>query len=139
MDYKTYQKLILTVILLVIIDRVEFAYYPFEGLDRYIPFVTYDKPIIASWYVYCLSMIIQGFLWSFVAWMWLPMQKQFKWVVIAFGLCVLEFPITYGQPIATLPLPWQWYFPLSCSLLRLVAIMYYLGCVIEKAIKKSLL
>jgi hypothetical protein len=134
MDRKTLLKTLATALLLVLIDRVEFAYYPFEGVQRYVPFLTYATPIILSWYVYVMSILVQQFLWIVLLWMWLPMGKQFKWVVIAFFLCILEFPITYGQPIASLPLPWSWYFPISCSLLRLAAILYYLGCVIKKMI-----
>lgn len=134
MELKTLRKAIGTALIIVLIDRIEFAYYPFEGVERYVQFLLYDTPIIMSWYVYCLSVLVQGFLWSIVAWMWLPMAKDFKWVVIAFGLCIVEFPLTYGQPITSLPLPWGWFFPISCSLLRLMAVMYYLGCLFKRLI-----
>lgn len=132
MDRSATLKLSATCLLLIFIDRIEFAYYPFEGLDRKIPFLIYDKPMQISWYVYLISILIQHFAWTIVLWIWVPMQKEFKWVVIAFFLCVVEFHITYGRPIVTLPLPWNWFFPISCSLLRLAAVMYYLVCVVRK-------
>lgn len=132
-------KLLATVILLIFIDRIEFAYAPFEGskITVDLPFYEEDPehPIYLSWFVYLESIQVQHFLWTLLAWMWLPMAKDFKWVVIAFGLCVIELPLTYGEPIAKLPLPWQWYFPLSCSLLRLGAVLYYFTRVVFKLLR----
>lgn len=126
MERQVYLKMITTCALLLVIDRVEFAYYPFEGLDRSIPFLCCHEPIKISWWVYLISIQLQHFLWALILWMWMPMKRYFKWVVIAFGLCVIEFPLTYGEPVSQLPLPWQWYFPLSCSMLRLASIVYFI-------------
>jgi hypothetical protein len=137
MDRATMKKLITTGILLVVIDRMEFMYSPFQGLERYVPFACCHEPIQLSWWVYLVGIQIQYLLFTVVLYLWLPMQKEFKWVVIAFGLCVIELPLTYGRPIMQLPLPWQWYFPLSCSMLRLASIIYFLSMVLVRSINEK--
>lgn len=136
MDRETVKKLLVTSILLVVIDRIEFAYYPFQGSEVYVNFLVYETPMQISWYVYLLSILIQHFLFTLILWMWLPLKEDFKWVVFAFATCIVEFPINYGQPLVQLPLPWQWYFPVSCSLLRLFSILYYLTKVTMKALER---
>lgn len=124
------EKLILTAILLVLIDRIEFAYYPFQGSPIFVAFACCHEPIQLSWWVYLETIQVQHFLWTIIAFLWIPMRKEMIFIMIAFGLCVLEFPLTYGIPIAKLPLPFNWFFPLSCSLLRLAAILNFFRAVI---------
>lgn len=135
MDRSTILKLVSTCLLLVLLDRIEFAYYPFQGSGKTMGFLIHPEKESLSWWVYLLSIQVQYFLWTLILWIWIPFKQHWKWVVIAFALCVIEYPITFGKPIAHLPLPWDWFFPLSASLLRLVAIFYYLGCVVKKAIE----
>jgi hypothetical protein len=133
------KKLLLTGLLLIVIDRLEFAYYPFEGVQKYVSFVCCHEPIQLSWWVYLVSIQMQHFLWTVVLYVWIPegFKRQMLAIVAAFGLCVVELPLTYGQPIAKLPLPWSLYFPLSCSLLRLVAIMWFVTEFVRKVIKED--
>jgi len=128
-----------TCILLIVIDRMEFTYYPFQGVKKYVSFLCCFEPIILSWWVHLISIQMQHFLWTVVLFIWLPeeMNKPMYFVMGSFALCVIEFPLTYGIPIAKLPLPWQWYFPLSCSLLRLASIMYFITEFIRQALKEE--
>jgi hypothetical protein len=126
------KKVILTIVLLFIIDRIEFAYYPFQGLDRSIGFVCCHEPISVSWWVYLISIQMQLFLFTVILYLWVPLKKEMLYVMIAFGVCVIEFPITYGWPIAQIPMPFNLYFPVSCSLLRLASICYLMYVVVKK-------
>jgi hypothetical protein len=137
MNGEQLKKLIATAILLIIIDRIEFAYYPFEGVKKMVSFVCCHEPITISWWVYLVTIQVQYLLFTVILYIWIPqvMKREMLYIVIAFALCVIELPITYGRPIAQLPLPWQWYFPLSCSLLRLISIMWFLTVLVMKIIK----
>lgn len=137
MNRALFIKMLATACILIVIDRVEFAYYPFEGSKKMIGFICCHKPIKISWWIYLVSVQLQYFLFTVILYIWIPdiMKKEMLYIVIAFGLCVIEFPITYGRPIAQLPLPWQWYFPLSCSILRLFSIMWFITNLIRKLLK----
>lgn len=135
MDRRTLLKGIGTCLLLVVIDRIEFAYYPFEGNGRAVSFWCCQEPIAQSWWVQVESYYFQLFLFTVILLIWLPLKKHFIWVVVAFFLCMPEFALTYGEPIGKIPLPFEYYIPISVSLLRLVAICYYLGMSVKKALE----
>lgn len=121
---------IATGLILIVIDRVEFLYYAFEGNGKKVSFWCCQEPIAQSWWVQIESYYLQLFLFTLILLMWLPFWKHFIPVVGTFFLCMPEFWLTYGEPIAKLPLPFGWYIPVSVSALRMASVCYYLTVVV---------
>lgn len=126
------RKLITIAILLILWDRIEFLYYAFEGSDRKIGFFLIGDPIRLDSYVYFASIAFQQAITAIIIYMVIPIRAA-KYFVIASLVCFVEYFLTYGQPIAKIPLPFDFYLPLSGSTLRLASICYLLwSCVFTK-------
>lgn len=136
MDVKTILKLFATAAILVVIDRVEFLYYAYDGNGVTVSFWCCHEPIAQSWWVQIESYYLQLFLFSLIGLMWLPLKKHFWPICLTFFLCMVEFAFTYGEPIAKSPLPiFGWYVPASVSTLRFLAVMYYFTMVVREFLK----
>lgn len=125
------RKLITIGVLFILWDRVEFLYYLVEGRDTKIGFLLMGDPIRIDSYVYFASMYLQTLILVVILQMALPL-KSMKYLVIACLLCFIEYFVTYGQPIAKIPLPWNLYIPVSCSTLRLLSVCYVLYECVKK-------
>jgi hypothetical protein len=117
------RKLITVGILFILWDRVEFLYYLVEGRDTKIGFLMIGDPIRIDSYVYFASMYFQTVIIALILQLVLPLESM-KYFLIACLLCFLEYFVTYGRPIAKIPLPWELYIPVSCSTLRLLSVCY---------------
>lgn len=131
METKAFVKLLSTALLLILIDRAEFVYYAFDGNGKEMSFLCCHAPIAQSWWVQIESYYFQLFLFTMILLLWLPYTKAFMWVPITFFLCMPEFALTYGKPVAKIPLPFDWYIPISVSTLRLSAVCWYLYVVVR--------
>lgn len=117
------KKFIIIAILFLLYDRVEFLYYAFEGSERKVGFIIKGEPIRIDSYVYFASIGLQQVIASFIIYLLLP-WRSVKYFVIASVICFVEYFFTYGQPIAKIPLPADFYIPISASTLRFVSVCY---------------
>jgi hypothetical protein len=131
MDSRT---LIKIAILLLLYDRVEFLYYLVEGSERKIGFLLMGDPIRIDSYVYFASIGLQQLIFAFILQMFMPIRAA-KFFVLASAVCFIEYFLTYGQPVAKIPLPWELYIPVSGSALRLVSVCYFMYGAIKKAME----
>lgn len=115
-------KWIIIGILLLCYDRIEYLYYAFEGSDRYIPFLFSGEPIRLDAYVYFLSIRVQQIIFILILHILIGAPKATQWVLIAFILSLIEFPLTYNEPFFKIPLPFGFYVPGSTASLKFIAI-----------------
>jgi hypothetical protein len=131
MDSRT---LIKIAILLLLYDRVEFLYYLVEGSERKIGFLLMGDPIRIDSYIYFASIGLQQLIFAFILQMLIPIRAA-KFFVLASAVCFIEYFLTYGQPIAKIPLPWELYIPVSGSALWLVSVCYFMYGAVKKAME----
>lgn len=65
-----------------------------------------------------------------------PLRQYSVWVLYAFALSIIEYPLTYNEPIAKYMLPdliiFHPYISVSTALLKLFAVFYFMwGCVVK--------
>jgi hypothetical protein len=121
-------------ILLLLYDRVEFLYYLVEGSERKMGFLLMGDPIRIDSYIYFASIGLQQLIFAFILQMLIPIRAA-KFFVLASAVCFIEYFLTYGQPIAKIPLPWELYIPVSGSTLRLVSVCYFMYGEVKKAME----
>jgi hypothetical protein len=127
------RKLIAIAILLLLWDRVEFLYYAFEGRDTMVGFLIKGNPVRIDSYVYLASIYIQQVIMATIIYLLFPINAA-KYLVLACLICFVEYFLTYGQPITRIPLPRDFYIPVSGSTLRLLAVCFFMWRCVQKAL-----
>jgi hypothetical protein len=127
------RKFIIIAILFLLYDRVEFLYYAFEGSERKIGFIIKGDPIRIDSYVYFASIGLQQVIASFIIYLLLP-WRSVRLFVIASAVCFVEYFFTYGQPLAKIFLPFDFYVPVSASALRFASVCYVMYECVKKAL-----
>lgn len=143
--------IVLTIVLIVLYDRLEFFYYVAEphGAEPFIfwrtpwglifehasfPFVSKECLRLDN-YIYYASVKLQNFIFVYLVWLYIPVLRNYsKWIIISFGLCFLEYFLTYNEAAFLIPLPKfappiSWFIPDaipgSTATLKVGSIIYF--------------
>lgn len=114
---------------------MEYMYLPFEGNDTPVKILLKDFSIRLDSYVYYMFIKVEQILFVLLVQLFLTDMKNYtKWLVITFFLALIEYPLTYNEPIYKIMLPeffsWHPYVPVSTATLKLIAVCYFMyGCV----------
>jgi hypothetical protein len=130
------KRILIIVALLVVYDRVEYLYYAFEDSDSKIGFIIKGDPIRIDSYVYFLSIRIQQIIFALIFYYLVPLKSP-RWFLYACVAMLVEYPLTYNEPILTIPLPLDHYIPVSAAAFRLCAVGYFMYEVVNKLLKKE--
>lgn len=151
--------LISVLVLLILYFCLEYSWYlagkngdqPFFLFPGYLgaavgsfPFC-YHQAIRLDAYIYNAAIKLQNFIFVLVIWLFCVrvLRKYAKWMLISFGLCFLEYFITYGDAVYQIPLPLDWlakllfdgghiYFPVSMSPVKFISIAWFSVGVIKQ-------
>lgn len=127
------RRVLLLAIALLIWDRIEFLYYAFEGMNTMVGFPFIGNPVRIDSYVYFASISFQQIITAWIVCMFVDFRYS-RWFLFASVICFVEYFLTYGMPIAKIPLPWHLYIPVSASTLRLCSIFYLMYVAVKKMI-----
>lgn len=137
------RKLITIAILLLIYDRLEYAWYVVEGMNVYykVPYVFTGNAIRIDSWVYLASVKVQHIVTIYILHILLPMREYTKWILVAFALALIELHLTYNEPFMRIFLPvignWQPYIPVSTATLKLASVCYFIFGCIQNALKSD--
>lgn len=127
MERKNYLILSFLVLLFFL---MEYLYLPAEGNTTPVKIVFKDFSIRLDSYVYFAAIKVEQFIFVVVLHIILPMKDYTKWLVYSFLAAIVEYPLTYNEPIYKLPLPLDFYIPVSTASLKFTAVAYFMtGCV----------
>jgi hypothetical protein len=129
MDKKVY---ILLSVYVIAFFLCEYMYLPFEGNTTEVKILLKDFSVRLDSYTYFLFIKLEQLI--FVLVVRLFVKENSIWMLYAFGLAMIEYPLTYNEPIAKIMLPdfwgWQPYIPVSTATLKFSAVCYFMwGCV----------
>jgi hypothetical protein len=129
MDKKVY---ILLSVYVIAFFLCEYMYLPFEGNTTEVKILLKDFSVRLDSYTYLLFIKLEQLI--FVLVVRLFVKENSIWMLYAFGLAMIEYPLTYNEPIAKIMLPdfwgWQPYIPVSTATLKFSAVCYFMwGCV----------
>lgn len=116
----------------------EYMYLPFEGDDRPVKIIFKDFTIRLDSYMYFLFIKVEQVFFVLVVQLMVN-GKYSKWLLITFLLALIEYPLTYNEPIYKILLPdfggWQPYIPVSTATLKFCAVCYFMWGCIKKALE----
>lgn len=129
MDKKVY---ILLSVYVIAFFMCEYMYLPFEGNTTEVKILLKDFFVRLDSYTYFLFIKLEQLI--FVLVVRLFVKENSIWMLYAFGLAIIEYPLTYNEPISKLMLPdfggWQPFIPVSTATLKFSAVCYFMwGCV----------
>ncbi len=112
-------------------------YLPWVGNNTPVDILFKPFDIRLDSYIYNFSIKFEQFFCAAIVYTSVkPLQKYSQWVLYAFALAIIEYPLTYNEPIAKFMLPdlliFHPYIAVSTALLKLFAVLYFMiGCVIK--------
>ncbi len=119
---------------------LEYTWIPWEDVPIYynVPFI-YDGGAVRldSW-VYNASVKIEHFIVPLVLFILTPFKRESKLMMLAFGLCLVEFFFTWNEPFFKIPLPFDLWIPISTSLLKFASICNFMYVALMKWINERL-
>lgn len=127
-------KYIAVSILIFVYFLLEYAWIPWSGVPEYyeVPFVYSDGPVRLDSWVYNACVKVEHLILPLILYILTPFKRESKLMLLAFGLAFVEFFFTWNEPIAKIPMPFDWYIPVSTSPLKLASICYFMvSCVIK--------
>lgn len=121
----------------MIFDRLEYAWVPWEGVEKYItiPFVYDSGPIRIDALIYAASVKLQHIILVLILYMLTPFTRANYWMLGAFMLALVELFLTWNEPILTIPLPFKLWIPVSTASLKFVAVCNFMWCAVKKAME----
>lgn len=127
----------LVAILLMIFDRLEYAWVPWEGVEKYItiPFVYDSGPIRIDALIYAASVKLQHIILVLILYVLTPFTRANYWMLGAFMLAFVELFLTWNEPILTIPIPFKLWIPVSTATLKFVAVCNFMWCAVKKAME----
>lgn len=132
------RKYILLSILVFLFFLMEYLYLPFEGDTSPVRIPLMNFTIRMDSYVYYFCMKFEQLIFALVLYILLPKHLT-KWVVLTFAMAVVEYPLTYNEPIAKLLLPklfgYQPYIPASTATLKFASVCYFMYGSVKKAME----
>lgn len=111
---------------------LEYTWIPFEDMPVFykVPFIYDGGPVRLDSWVYNASVKVEHFILPLILFILTPFKKECRLMMWAFGLAIVEFFITWNEPILKIPMPFHLWIPVSTSLLKLASICYFMwGCV----------
>ena len=122
-------------VLVLLFFLTEYVWIPWADLKIYIkvPFIYEDGPVRLDSYIYNASVKVAHFIAPLILFLLTPFKKECKYMMIAFGLAFFEFFLTWNMPVAQIPLPFNWFIPISTSPLKFASVCYFMWAAIKKA------
>jgi hypothetical protein len=127
-------KYITVSILVLIYFLLEYAWIPWAGVPKYyeVPFIYSDGPVRLDSWIYNACVKIEHLILPLIIYILTPFKRESKFMLLAFGLSFVEFFLTWNEPIAKIPMPFDWGIPISTAPLKLASICYFMvSCVIK--------
>jgi hypothetical protein len=119
-------------ILVLVYFLLEYTWISVEDVQIFykVPFVYDSGPIRLDALVYAASVKVGHFILPLILYILTPFKKESKLMMIAFALAFVELFFTWNEPIHKVPLPFNWWIPISTTLLKLASCCYFMwGCV----------
>jgi hypothetical protein len=119
---------------------MEYMYLPFEGNTREVKVIFKDFSVRLDSYMYFLFIKVEQIIAVLIVQQLLPdFWKYTRWLVLGFFLALIEYPLTYNEPMYKILLPefgsWQPYIPVSVAMLKFIAVCYFMYGCIKKALE----
>lgn len=123
----------------------EYLYLPVEGdetpvrilLSKFTVTLDPTHAVRLDSYVYNFSMKFEQLIFILVVRLF--MKKDSIWMLYTFGAAVIEYPLTYNEPIAKILLPdfggWQPFIPISMATAKFCAVCYFMWGLIKRALE----
>lgn len=132
-------RLVLLSVYVLAFFLMEYMYLPFEGSTTQVKIWFQDFTVRMDSYTYFLFIKVEQLLAMLMVQLLLPAYwKQTRWLVLTFFLAVIEYPLTYNEPIYKIMLPdfggWQPYVPVSVATLKFIAVCYFMYGVVKKVL-----
>jgi hypothetical protein len=114
---------------------MEYMYLPFEGNTKEVKVIFKDFSVRLDSYMYFLFIKVEQIIAVLIVQQLLPdFWKYTRWLVLAFFLALIEYPLTYNEPMYKILLPefgsWQPYIPVSVAMIKFIAVCYFMyGCI----------
>lgn len=115
-------------ILVILYERLEYLWVIWEDVPIFfnVPYVYDGGSIRLDALVYNASVKIQNIILPIILYLVTPFKKSSMVMIAAFTLGFIELFITWNEPIAKIPLPFNRYFPISTAVIRLASVFYFL-------------
>lgn len=122
-------------ILVLIFFLLEYVWIPWDGSPvRYtIPFIHDGPPIRLDSLIYHAGVKVQHIILPLITLILMPFKKESKVMIFTFSLAFFELFLTWNEPIAQIPLPFDWYIPVSTSPLKFFSVCYFMTACIRRA------
>lgn len=124
-------------ILLVLFFFCEYFYLPWVGIKTPVPILLEDFTIRLDSYIYNFSIKFEQFFCVAIVYTAVRSLRSYsQWSLYAFALAVIEYPLTYNEPIVKCMLPdlivFHPYIAVSTALLKIFAVFYFMwGCIVK--------
>ena len=114
---------------------LEYIWFPWEDSPvRYtIPFIHEGAHIRLDSLIYHAGVKVQHVILPVIILILTPFKRESCLMIAAFSLAFFELFLTWNEPIAKLPLPFDWYIPVSTSPLKFFSVCYFMVGCIKKA------
>jgi hypothetical protein len=124
-------------IAILLFDRLEYLWVPWEKVPIYfdVPFVYKSGPIRLDALVYAASVKVQHVLLVLIVHILLPFRNVSKYMIIAFSLAFFELFLTWNEPVATIPLPFNGWIPISIATVKFCTVCWFMWACVMKAIR----
>jgi hypothetical protein len=113
-------------VLVMVFFLLEYLYLPFENLRNPVVIVFQNFTIPLDSYMYFLCVKVEHLVFAYCIHLLIDAKHVTKWIVISFFLCLLEYPLTYNEPIGRIPMPFDLYVPISTSVLKFASVGYFM-------------
>jgi hypothetical protein len=126
-------KYLIVSILTVVFFILEYTWIPFEDIPIFykVPFIYDGGPVRLDSWIYNASVKIEHFIVPLILYVLTPFKQECK-LMGAFALSFIEFFFTWNEPIGKIPLPFEWWIPISTALLKLVSICWFMWVCIKE-------
>lgn len=124
-------------ILVLLFFLLEYVWFPWDGspITYKIPYVHEGNPIRLDSLIYHAGVKVQHIILPLITLILMPFKKESKVMIFTFSLAFFELFLTWNEPIAKLPLPFDWYIPVSTSPLKFFSVCYFMTACIRWAFK----
>lgn len=122
-------------ILVLVYFLLEYVWLPWADVPvtYKVPFVHQGNPIRLDSLIYHAGVKVQHVIVPVITLILMPFKKESKLMIIAFSLAFFELFLTWNEPILQLPLPFNWYIPISTSPLKFASVCYFMWSCIKKS------
>lgn len=121
-------KFVVVSILVLVYFLLEYTWISVEDVPIFykVPFIYDSGPVRLDALVYNASVKVEHFILPLILYILTPFKKASKLMMIAFALAFVELFLTWNEPIHKVPLPFNWWVPISTTLLKLASCCYFM-------------